>query len=166
MEGWLRRTGHPLGAIVSFSQMWALAQGWYAGRLRPGWRGRSPEEARAIIDGVGLTGDFNPHHVDPAFMARTRFEKPVLPGLLVASMMTHVGGTWAILAHEVSFIFHQPGYSGDTVTLFMKVTEISPKNRATIEAVWTNEEGDMVLSGTLYGYPPREKERRLLINRP
>jgi 3-hydroxybutyryl-CoA dehydratase len=115
---------------------------------------------------IGLSGDYNPHHVDPAFMARTSFGKPILPGLLVASMMTHVGGTWAILAHEVNFTFHQPIYTGDTVNLFMKVTEISSKNRATIEAVWTNEEGDMVLSGTLYGYPPREKERRLLINRP
>jgi hypothetical protein len=38
--------------------MWALARVWYAGRLEEGWRGRSDEEAQAILDGVGLTGEF------------------------------------------------------------------------------------------------------------
>ncbi len=38
--------------------MWALAQRWYAGRLSPEWRGRSGEEAQAIVDEVGLTGEF------------------------------------------------------------------------------------------------------------
>jgi len=38
--------------------MWALVQEWYAGRLAPEWRGRSAEDAQAILDGVGLTGDF------------------------------------------------------------------------------------------------------------
>lgn len=39
-------------------QMWALVQPWYGPRLEPGWRGRSAEEAQAILDGVGLTGAF------------------------------------------------------------------------------------------------------------
>jgi hypothetical protein len=38
--------------------MWALVQPWYAGRLSGDWRGRSTDEARAILDGVGLTGPF------------------------------------------------------------------------------------------------------------
>ena len=38
--------------------MWALAQRWYHGRLSAEWRGRSAEEAQAILDGVGLKGDF------------------------------------------------------------------------------------------------------------
>lgn len=58
MEAWLERTGHARGAVVTFDQMWALVQPWYAGRLDPAWRGRSAEEAQAIIDGVGLGGDF------------------------------------------------------------------------------------------------------------
>jgi hypothetical protein len=58
VDAWLGRTGHPRGALVTLEQMWALAQPWYAGRLSDEWRGRSTEEAQAIIDGVGLTGDF------------------------------------------------------------------------------------------------------------
>ena len=58
MGAWLEDTGHPRGAVVSFQQMWALVQPWYAGRLSPEWRGRSAEEAQAILEAVGLTGDF------------------------------------------------------------------------------------------------------------
>jgi hypothetical protein len=38
--------------------MWALAQRWYAGRLDADWRGRSAEQAQAILASVGLTGPF------------------------------------------------------------------------------------------------------------
>ena len=38
--------------------MWALVQPWYAGRLSMEWRGRTAKQAQAIIDGVGLTGNF------------------------------------------------------------------------------------------------------------
>ena len=58
MDAWLERTGHPRGAVVSFATMWALVQKWYAGRLESSWRGRSAEEAQAILDSVGLTDDW------------------------------------------------------------------------------------------------------------
>ena len=58
MQAWLARTGHPFGDVVTLEQMWALVQLWYAGRLQPEWRGRSAEDAQAIMDEVGLTGDF------------------------------------------------------------------------------------------------------------
>lgn len=58
MDAWLARTGHDRGAVLTFEQMWALVQPWYAGRLSPDWRGRSVEEAAAILESVGLTGDF------------------------------------------------------------------------------------------------------------
>jgi hypothetical protein len=38
--------------------MWALVRPWYAGRLSADWRGRSVREAQAILDEVGLRGDF------------------------------------------------------------------------------------------------------------
>lgn len=38
--------------------MWALAQAWYAGRMEPGWRGRTARQAQAILNEVGLTGEF------------------------------------------------------------------------------------------------------------
>ena len=58
MDTWLGRTGHSAGATVGLEQMWALVEPWYAGRLSPEWRGRSGEDAQAIVDQVGLTGEF------------------------------------------------------------------------------------------------------------
>ena len=43
---------------ISFAQMWALAQVWYAGRLDAEWRGRSARESQDVLESVGLTGDF------------------------------------------------------------------------------------------------------------
>ena len=35
-----------------------LARAWWWTRLDPGWRPRSVEESEAILDDVGLTGEF------------------------------------------------------------------------------------------------------------
>lgn len=43
---------------MTFAQMWSLVQPWYGGRLDAGWRGRSADEAQAILDSVDLTGSF------------------------------------------------------------------------------------------------------------
>lgn len=43
---------------MTLDQCWAMAQRWYAGRMDPGWRGRSPEAAQAILEAAGLTGPF------------------------------------------------------------------------------------------------------------
>ena len=58
MDAWLARTGHPRGAVLDLEHMWALVQPWYAGRLDATWRGRSSADAQAILESVGLTGDF------------------------------------------------------------------------------------------------------------
>ena len=47
-----------MGAIISLSTAWKLAQAWYADRLSPGWRRRTAEEAQALFQGLGLTGPF------------------------------------------------------------------------------------------------------------
>ena len=54
------RTTHNLdrGALLSLEQQWQLAQSWYADRLSPDWRRRTPAEAAAVFESVGLTGAF------------------------------------------------------------------------------------------------------------
>lgn len=51
-------TGQPRGAIFSVEQCRVLAQGWFADRLAPDWRRRTPDEAHAIFAAAGLTGPF------------------------------------------------------------------------------------------------------------
>jgi hypothetical protein len=39
-------------------QLAELARRWYGDRLDPAWRPRSRDESQAILDAVGLTGEF------------------------------------------------------------------------------------------------------------
>jgi hypothetical protein len=56
VERWLgeRRPG----ATIPVTSLSALAHAWYSDRLAPDWRPRSREQSQAILDGLGLTGDF------------------------------------------------------------------------------------------------------------
>ncbi len=58
VRNWYRRQGMSLGAILTLEQQWELARIWYADRMSPDWRRRTPEEAEAVFGGLGLTGDF------------------------------------------------------------------------------------------------------------
>jgi hypothetical protein len=57
-ERWCTGRGVPKGAVFPLAVLWRLAAAWYAGRLDPGWRRRTPAEAQALFDGLGLTGAF------------------------------------------------------------------------------------------------------------
>jgi hypothetical protein len=46
------------GSVVSVIRLQELARRWYGDRMEPGWRPRSRDESQAILDAVGLTGDF------------------------------------------------------------------------------------------------------------
>lgn len=58
MASWSARAGLPTGEIVPIEQIWRLAQAWYHDRLDPAFRGRSVEQAQAILANVGLTSPF------------------------------------------------------------------------------------------------------------
>jgi hypothetical protein len=50
--------GRPAGATIGVIQLSALAHAWWGSRLAPGWRPRTRDEGQAILDSVGLTGEF------------------------------------------------------------------------------------------------------------
>ena len=64
----------------------------------------------------GVTGDYNPYHIDQTFLEESWFKRPIIPGLLTASMITHIGGMIGFLASEMEFKFISPVYVGDTIT--------------------------------------------------
>jgi len=109
-----------------------------------------------------ITGDLNPYHFDAAFAAASRFGRPIAHGLLVGAMLTEIGGQWAWLATWMTFRFIAPVHAGDTITLEVAVVSLTEKNFAEAEASWTNQDGKVVLSGTLGGYPPTGHQRELL----
>ena len=46
------------GELVDLTTLRTLADRWYGNRLDPDWRPRTLAESQAILDSVGLTGDF------------------------------------------------------------------------------------------------------------
>jgi hypothetical protein len=46
------------GEVVDLKTLAELARRWYGNRLDPAWRPRTLPESQAILDSVGLTGEF------------------------------------------------------------------------------------------------------------
>jgi hypothetical protein len=46
------------GAVVELAVLGELARRWYGDRLSPTWQPRTAQQSQAILDAVGLTGDF------------------------------------------------------------------------------------------------------------
>jgi hypothetical protein len=46
------------GATLTVAKLSELAHAWWHDRLAPGWRPHSREDNQAILDELGLTGDF------------------------------------------------------------------------------------------------------------
>ena len=65
---------------------------------------------------IGVTWDVNPLHTDDQYAHATPFKRRIVPGLLTASLLTHLGGLWAFMATEMHFEFLAPVYINDTIT--------------------------------------------------
>ncbi len=44
--------------MISLETCWRLAHAWYHDRLYRSWRRRTLEEAQALFDELGMTGEF------------------------------------------------------------------------------------------------------------
>jgi hypothetical protein len=58
VDRWCRARDLPRGAILTPDQAWRLAYAWYKDKVKPEWRRYTPDEAEAILAGIGLTGPF------------------------------------------------------------------------------------------------------------
>ena len=50
--------GREPGATISLAKLNELAHAWWHDRLDPDWRPHTRDQNQAILDGLGLTGDF------------------------------------------------------------------------------------------------------------
>jgi len=55
---WLEENGWEAGATLPAPTLNELAQRWWWTRLEPDWRPRGASESQAILDDLGLTGEF------------------------------------------------------------------------------------------------------------
>jgi len=101
---------------------------------------------------AGLTGDFNPLHVNEVVAARSRFKKRIAHGLLSVSLISTVLGTalpgagTIYLSKEVNF--KAPVYIGDTLTAEVEVLEKKEEKRILVfKTTVVNQEGKLVIDG-------------------
>jgi acyl dehydratase len=103
---------------------------------------------------IGVTGDWNPIHIDEPFSRASLFKGRVIPGLLTTSMLTHIGGLLGWIATEMSFSFLKPVRVGDTVTCRLTITEKNAETRTMLaKATYLDESGVLVATATVKGFP-------------
>jgi 3-hydroxybutyryl-CoA dehydratase len=105
---------------------------------------------------IGVTWDVNPYHTDETYARASRFQKRIVPGLLTASMLTHLGGLWAFLATEMKFEFIAPVFIGNTVSAEVEVVEVDETlGWVLLRCRSVNEDNLEVLRAEIKGFPGR-----------
>ena len=101
---------------------------------------------------AGVTGDFNPVHIDAEFAKTTMFQGRIAHGMLSAGFISAVLGT-ALPGKNTIYLgqelqFKAPVKIGDTVTATVEVLEkIEGKTRLILRTTVTNQDGVLVTDG-------------------
>lgn len=117
------------------------------------------QDMRAFAD---VSKDYNPIHFNDQFAELKNFRGRICHGLLVASMLTEIGGQIAWLASGMNFRFRKPVYLGDAIECSLTITELDDRYRAKAEAVFKNQQDEVVIEAHLTGIIPGPPERRAL----
>lgn len=105
-----------------------------------------------VMSFAGVTGDFNPVHVDQAAAERSRWGGRIAHGMLSAGLLSAVlamklpGPGTVYLSQTLRFT--RPVRIGDTVTARAEVLEIFPeKRRVRLATMAQNQRGETVVDG-------------------
>jgi acyl dehydratase len=103
---------------------------------------------------IGITWDVNPYHTDENYAQASQFRRRIVPGLLTASMLTHLGGLWAFLAKEMKFEFVAPVYVGDTIKAEVEVVDVDEmRGQVQLRCRCVNGDSLEVLRADIIGFP-------------
>jgi 3-hydroxybutyryl-CoA dehydratase len=109
---------------------------------------------------AGVTGDFNPAHINEPYAQNTFFKTRIAHGMLLAGFISNVVGNklpgpGAIyVKQELNFL--APVRIGDTITARVEVIEIiNEKNRVKLKTTCINQDGATVLEGQALISPPK-----------
>ncbi|MFL8935202.1 MaoC family dehydratase [Rossellomorea oryzaecorticis] len=110
---------------------------------------------------AGLSGDFNPIHIDREYAKETRFKQRIAHGMLTSSLLSqllgvHLPGKGSIYV-EQNIRFKAPVFIGDTVTAKATIQEIDEERRIlTLLTECFNQDKKLVLTGTAKMMVPEE----------
>ena len=109
---------------------------------------------------AGITGDFNPAHINEAYAQNTFFKGRIAHGMLSAGFVSAViamqlpGPGTIYMRQNLNFL--APVRIGDTVTARVTVVEkLDVKKRVRLETNCYNQEGTQLVSGEALVSPPR-----------
>lgn len=109
-----------------------------------------------------ISRDDNPIHSCEPFIKSKNMKGPICHGLLIAGMLTEIGGQIGWLASGMDLRFRRPVYIGETIRCVFTISEISPTNRARADVIFRNDDDKIVLKAVLTGILPDDNERRIL----
>jgi 3-hydroxybutyryl-CoA dehydratase len=109
---------------------------------------------------AGITGDFNPAHIDEEYAKGTFFKTRIAHGMLLAGFISTVVGNklpgpgTIYVKQELNFL--APVHMGDTITARAEVAEINvEKNRIKLKTTCVNQDDTTVLDGEALVSPPK-----------
>ena len=112
---------------------------------------------------AGITGDFNPAHVNESYAQGTFFKTRIAHGMLTAGLISNVlanqlpGPGTIYLRQELNFL--APVGIGDTITAHAEIIEImADKNRVRLKTECINQDGTKVIGGEAVVSPPKSKK--------
>jgi len=110
---------------------------------------------------AGITGDFNPAHVNQTYAEGTSFKSRIAHGFLTAGFISTVIGTMLpgpgtiYIRQELNFL--APVYINDTVTASVEVLEVdTEKNRVLLKTLCKNQENKLLIEGQALVAPPKK----------
>jgi 3-hydroxybutyryl-CoA dehydratase len=112
---------------------------------------------------AGITGDFNPAHINESYAQGTFFKTRIAHGMLTAGLISNVLGNMLpgpgtiYLRQELNFL--APVGIGDTITACAEIVEImTEKNRVRLKTECINQDGTKVIDGEAVVSPPKPKK--------
>lgn len=109
---------------------------------------------------AGITGDFNPAHVNESYAKTTFFKTRIAHGMLTAGFISNILGTQLpgpgtiYLKQELTFL--APVHIGDTISAQAEVIEVmADKNRIRLRTNCVNQDGTAILEGEALVSPPQ-----------
>ena len=97
-----------------------------------------------VVIFAGMTGDFDPLHVDHEFARQTPFGRPIAHGLLGLSLLAGLSSTAPAMQTKAflgigEWKFLRPLFIGDTVHVRTEVTDLNSKNRRQGRVTWRRQ---------------------------
>ena len=108
---------------------------------------------------AGISGDFNPMHMNEEFAKKTPFGTRIAHGALPQCLIAPVLGMklpgLGTIALEITTRFKAPTYFGDTITATAEIVEkIEKRKWVRMDLSWTNQNEELVAEGSALVLPP------------